>query len=78
MIVELADTQIATADLIGLQVGDVITTEHDIHQPLIVSVAGRPKFHAEPGAFKGCKAIQVTERIIENQVSVDVENAACD
>lgn len=78
LIVELADTQIATADLIGLQVGDVITTEHDIHQPLIVSVAGRPKFHAEPGAFKGCKAIQVTERIIENQVSVDVENAACD
>jgi flagellar motor switch protein FliM len=78
LIVELADTQIATADLIGLQVGDVITTEHDIHKPLIVSVAGRPKFHAEPGAFKGCKAIQVTERITENQVSVDVENSTLD
>ena len=77
LIVELADIQIATSDLIGLQVGDVITTEHDIHKPLIVSVAGRPRFHAELGAFEGRKAIQVAERITENQVSVDVENTNC-
>ena len=34
-------------------------------QPLVVSVEGRPKFHAEPGVLKGRKAIQVAEMIGE-------------
>jgi flagellar motor switch protein FliM len=63
VVVELAETHIATVDLIGLRVGDVITTEKDVHQPLLVSIEGRPKYHAEPGVFKGHKAIQVTEII---------------
>ena len=63
VVVELAETHIATADLIGLQIGDVITTEKDIRQPLVVSVEGRPKYHAEAGVFKGRKAIQVTDSI---------------
>ncbi len=49
----------------GLRVGDVITTEKDVHSPLLVSVEGVPKFHAGPGAYKGCKAIRITE-IIED------------
>ena len=44
--VHLAQTQIGTGDLIGLRVGDIITTEKDVHQPLIVSVEGVPKFRA--------------------------------
>jgi flagellar motor switch protein FliM len=40
-------------------VGDIIATEKDVQRPLVVSVEGRPKFHAQPGAFKGHKAIQV-------------------
>lgn len=63
VVVELADTNISTADLIGLRVGDIIATEKDVDKPLIVSVEGRPKFHAQPGAFKGRKAIQVTGTI---------------
>jgi flagellar motor switch protein FliM len=59
VVVDLAETQISTSDLIGLQVGDIIATEKDVERPLIVSVEGRPKFHAQPGAFKGHKAIQV-------------------
>ncbi len=55
----LAETTIAMKDLIELRVGDIITTEKDIHSPLMVSVQGVPKFHAAPGAFKGKKAIQV-------------------
>ena len=55
--VRLARTQIAAGDLIGLRVGDVITTGMDVHSPLEVSVEGVPKFHARPGAFKGHKAI---------------------
>jgi flagellar motor switch protein FliM len=59
VVVDLADTNISTADLIGLRVGDIIATEKDVQRPLVVSVEGRPKFHAQPGAFKGRKAIQV-------------------
>jgi flagellar motor switch protein FliM len=63
VVVELAETHVATSDLIGLQVGDVITTEKDIHQPLVLSIEGRPKFHTEAGVYKGRKAVQVTGAI---------------
>ena len=59
MVVTLAETTIRTADLIGLRVGDIITTEKDQRLPLEVSVQGVPKFHASAGAFKGRKAIQI-------------------
>jgi flagellar motor switch protein FliM len=59
LVVELAETNIATSDLIGLRVGDIIATEKDVHRPLVVCVEGRPKFQAQAGAFKGHKAIQV-------------------
>jgi flagellar motor switch protein FliM len=63
VVVDLAETHIATSDLLELQVGDIIATEKDVHQPLIVSIEGRPKFHAEPGVLKGRKAVQVSESI---------------
>jgi flagellar motor switch protein FliM len=63
VVVELAETNISTSDLIGLRVGDIIATEKDVERPLVVSVEGRPKFHAQPGAFKGRKAIQVVGTI---------------
>jgi flagellar motor switch protein FliM len=59
VVVTLANTKITTGDLIGLRVGDVITTDKDIHQALDVAVQGTTKFHAHAGAFKGCKAIRV-------------------
>jgi flagellar motor switch protein FliM len=59
VVVDLAETNISTSDLIGLRVGDIIATEKDVARPLVVSIEGRPKFHAQPGAFKGRKAIQV-------------------
>ena len=59
LVVDLAETNISTSDLIGLRVGDIIATEKDVQRPLVVSVEGRPKFYAQPGAFKGRKAIQV-------------------
>ncbi len=61
--VRLAHTQISTGDLIGLRVGDIITTQKDIHQPLVVFLEGIPKFHASPGAFKGHKAILIADPI---------------
>jgi flagellar motor switch protein FliM len=59
VVVDLAETNISTSDLIGLRVGDIIATEKDVARPLVVSIEGRPKFHAQPGAFKGRKAIQI-------------------
>jgi flagellar motor switch protein FliM len=66
LIVTLAETSITTADLVGLRVGDVITTDTDVHSPLRVDVEGVTKFMASPGAFKGHKAIQV-QRALEPQ-----------
>lgn len=63
--VRLASTRITAAELIGLRVGDVITTEKDIHSPLLVMVAGVPKFRAFAGALKGHKAIRI-EQVIAN------------
>ena len=63
VVVTLAETAISTADLIGLRVGDVITTEKDIHSPLRVDIQGVEKFGAAPGTFKGKTAIQVLDAI---------------
>ena len=63
--VDLANTRITTGELIGLRVGDIITTEKDVHSLLPVTVEGVPKFRASPGAYKGHKAIQISE-IIED------------
>lgn len=70
MVVELARTQITTADLIGLRVGDIIATEKDIQEPLIVFVEGRPKFSARPGQFKGRKAIEIRETLEEHHLAI--------
>jgi flagellar motor switch protein FliM len=61
--VRLARTTISTGQLIGLRVGDIITTEKDVRSPLLVTVEGVPKFRASPGALKGRKAIQICEVI---------------
>jgi flagellar motor switch protein FliM len=63
LVVYLAETHINTADLIGLRVGDIITTEKDINSPLVVHVKGMPKFRARPGAYKGHKSIEVQQQI---------------
>ena len=67
--VRLARTKIGTGELMSLRVGDIITTQKDIHQPVIVSVEGVPKFRGKLGAFKGRKAIMIASAI-ENPVDV--------
>jgi flagellar motor switch protein FliM len=55
--VQLAHTRLSATDLIGLRVGDIITTEKDVRSPLMVEVEGIAKFQAKPGAYKAHKAI---------------------
>ena len=61
VIVTLARSTIKSADLFDLEVGDIISTEKDVHHPLEVEIANRTKFHASPGSFKGRKAIQIEQ-----------------
>ena len=63
LVAQLADTKITTGELLGLRVGDIITTDKDIHDPLVVSIEGVPKFRAHAGAFKGRKAIRIEQPI---------------
>jgi flagellar motor switch protein FliM len=63
LVVMLAETTITTRDLIGLRIGDIITTEKDVHEPLLVNVEGVSKFRARPGQFKGQKAVTVDSAI---------------
>ncbi len=55
--VTLAKSKIRTVELLGLAVGDVITTEQEVTEPLELSIQGTPKFLARPGAYRGRKAI---------------------
>jgi flagellar motor switch protein FliM len=59
VVAELAQTRITTGDLIGLRVGDIITTEKDVREPLAIKVEGRQKLCGAAGAYKGRKAIQI-------------------
>ncbi len=62
VVATLASSRITTADLISLCVGDIVTTEKDIHSSLDVSIEGVAKFRAIPGAIKGQKAVQIEGR----------------
>ncbi len=59
VLVELARTSIRTVDLIGLRVGDVITTDVGKDDPLMVLCEGVPKFQARPGSYKGRAAVVI-------------------
>jgi flagellar motor switch protein FliM len=61
MVVTLARSSITTAELFGLEVGDIISTEKDIHHPLEVEIASRVKFLASAGSYKGRKAIKIEQ-----------------
>jgi flagellar motor switch protein FliM len=68
--VRLAQTRITTGELVGLQVGDIITTQKDVRSPMLVSIEGVPKFQATPGSFKGHKAFQVVELIEDPSTAI--------
>src|SRR5690606_20077768 len=75
VVVELAETTISTADLINLRVGDIIATEKDIAEPLVVSVEGKTKFFAKPGQYKGRKAIEILGQCEETHIRYSASSA---
>ena len=62
--VTLATAKVKTSDLLGLEVGDIITTEKNPSEAMDLIVQGIPKFKVTPGSHQGKKAVQV-ERWIE-------------
>lgn len=83
MVVNLAQSTIRALDLLNLQVGDVVTTEKDVHSPLEIQVEGVGKFLGKAGAFKGKKAVEVVgvteqeqEALAQAQTKAALKNAA--
>lgn len=59
VVVTLARSKINTADLLSLNVGDVIATEKQSTGALELSIQDIHKFNVRPGAFKGKKAVRI-------------------
>jgi flagellar motor switch protein FliM len=64
VIADLATTAITMRELLDLEVGDVIRTDHPSDAEVTVYVEGKPKFRGRPGRCRRNKAISVV-RIIE-------------
>jgi flagellar motor switch protein FliM len=75
VVVELAATRITTSDMLELRVGDIIASEKDVNEPLLVYVEGKPKFVASPGKYKGHKAIQIKAGYVPEQIRVDLNQS---
>jgi flagellar motor switch protein FliM len=73
--VELATTRITTSDMLGLRVGDIIASEKDIRESLLVYIQGAPKFLASPGKYKGRKAIQIKAGYQPHNIRVEAPHA---
>ena len=65
MKVKLGHAHIKMSELVQLRVGDIICTEKNVNDPLLVSVEGIPKYWAKPGAYKGYTAVQITDIITD-------------
>lgn len=65
MRVILAGTSITLDEMLGLQVGDLITTEKPCTADVLVQVEGKQKFLGQIGQLRGNKAIRITRVIQE-------------
>ena len=61
--VELGRSQLSIQDFFKLKIGDVISLEKDVSEPLLVQVEGIPKFLGRPGVYGSNRAIQVEARV---------------
>ena len=68
VLVELGRSTVKGKELLNLEVGDVLMLEHDVNEPLVVSLEGVPKFLAIPGIAKGNRAFQVVDAVTPEDV----------
>jgi flagellar motor switch protein FliM len=72
----LARTTIRVNDLLGLAVGDVITTDRRVGSECFVQVEGRNKFMGELGMFRSARSIRITRVCPEQPEGVPVPGDA--
>lgn len=63
IMIELGKTSLKGAELVNMEVGDVIMLDSEVNLPLTVKVEGIPKFKANPGIFRGNQAFQICGEI---------------
>jgi flagellar motor switch protein FliM len=68
----LAQTGIRLDDLMGLQVGDFITTDKAREKEILIQVEGKNKFLGHVGQFRGSRAVQIT-RLIQQTADLPKE-----
>ncbi|GAA0365123.1 flagellar motor switch protein FliM [Bacillus horti] len=67
VIAELGHSTINVQEFTQLTKGDVIRLNESIGDQLCIKVGHKPKFLAQPGTYKGRVAVQVTEKISEEE-----------
>jgi flagellar motor switch protein FliM len=63
VVVEFGKTQITAHQLLTLKVGDVLSLEKEVSDPLIAKVQGVPKFSGKAGLYGSNKAFQIDGKI---------------
>ena len=63
VVAELGTGQMTIEDFLHLQLGDVISLDRKIEDPLIVKVGDIPKFTAQPGHLKKRMAVQIIDTL---------------
>ena len=71
----LAQTGIRLDDLMGLQVGDFITTDKECEKEILIQVEGKNKFLGHVGQFRGSRAVRIT-RLIQQPAEPPSDNSA--
>jgi flagellar motor switch protein FliM len=61
IVAELGQGQMTVEDFLHLQVGDVISLDRKIDDPLIIKVGNIPKFTGQPGNLRSRMAVQIIE-----------------
>jgi len=61
-------TPATVADIVNLQIGDVIRLDHAVEQPLIIKVSHLPKFRATVGTMGQKYALQIVDIIKEEKL----------
>jgi flagellar motor switch protein FliM len=63
LVVELGKTKITAHQLLRLKVGDILSLDKEVSDPLIAKVQGVPKFSGRAGLYGSNKAFQVEGKI---------------
>jgi flagellar motor switch protein FliM len=71
----LARTTIKLNDLLTLQAGDLITTERESTEDVLIQVEGKNKFQAQFGQYRGKRAIKLT-KILQQPLDASAEKSA--